>query len=62
MAVRDEHSVDELEQLRTLFQAVIDDNQPLLAKPSQQTAAARRIAEATQALQSLDREIAERRN
>ena len=50
-----------LEQLRTLFQGIIDYNEPLLSKPGHQAAAGRRIAEATREIQSLEREIADLR-
>jgi hypothetical protein len=39
-------TISRLEQLRPSFQAVIDYNEPLPAKPSQRAAAERRIAEA----------------
>jgi hypothetical protein len=57
-----EATANRLEQLRVLFQAVIDYNQPLLPGPGHQAAARRRIAEASRALQNLDREIDELRD
>jgi hypothetical protein len=57
-AESNEETISRLEQLRMLFQAVIDYNEPLLSKTGHQPAAGRRIAEATQEIQNLDREIA----
>ena len=51
-------TVEALERLRYLMQAVIDYNEPLLRGPGQQAAAARRIAEATRQLAEIEREIA----
>jgi hypothetical protein len=55
-------TIRRLEQLRTLFQGIIDYNEPLLSKPGHQAPAGRRIAEATREIQSLDREIADLRD
>lgn len=54
-----EETIRHLEQLRTLFRAVIDYNEPLLSGPGQQAAAARRIADAAREIEGLDREIAD---
>jgi hypothetical protein len=50
-------TIEQLEDFRTLLQSVIDYNEPLLAQPGQQRAAARRIAEAKEQIQSLDGEM-----
>jgi hypothetical protein len=54
-------TIEQLEDFRTLLQSVIDYNEPLLAQPGQQRAAARRIAEAKEQIQSLDGEMADLR-
>lgn len=51
-------TVEALERLRYLMQAVIDYNQPLLRSSGQRAAAARRIAEATRQIVEIEREIA----
>jgi hypothetical protein len=53
--------IGRLEPLRELFQAIIDDNQPLLSQPEHEAAARRRIAEATRQIQNLERDIGEPR-
>ena len=56
------HRLAELERLRSLIQAVIDYNQPLLRSPGQQATAQRRIGEAEKQLEDLDRELSSLRN
>jgi hypothetical protein len=52
-------SIADLQHLRGLMEAVVEDNQQLRNRPGQQASAARRIAEATRQIQDIDREIAE---
>ena len=57
-----EKPIRHLEELRTLFRAVIEYNKPLLQEPPHQVAARRRIAEAAREIQQLKREIARLRD
>jgi hypothetical protein len=54
-------TIEALELLRPLLQAVIDYNQPLLRSPRQQASATRRITEATRQLDEIERQITELR-
>ena len=55
------HTLAELERLRVLIQAVVDDNRQLLRSPGQQVSAHWRIAEVEPQMQELDREISDLR-
>jgi len=57
-----EEAIRRLGRLRELFQAVIDYNAPLMSQPGGERAALRRIAEANEQIQILDRELANLRD